>query len=83
MGVHYFDNEAFVTKSSYKHLFLHFIQEHAHKVSEHTYYSLCTTTDLLSLLLTYFIEVIVVSRSLCSRSLPHMSQQCCLRKNKK
>jgi hypothetical protein len=35
--VHYFDNEAFVTESSYKHLFLHSIQEHAHKVSKHTY----------------------------------------------
>jgi hypothetical protein len=37
--VHYFDNEAFVTKSSYEHLFLYFIQKHAHKVSKHPYES--------------------------------------------
>jgi hypothetical protein len=39
--VHYFDNEAFVTKSSYEHLVLYFIQQHAHKVSKHTYDSPC------------------------------------------
>jgi hypothetical protein len=44
--VHYFDNEESVTKISYEHLFLHFMQEHAHKVSKHTYDSLCICLKL-------------------------------------